>query len=173
MIMKKRHFLCVLASLFMAMISCNKPVEDVVTDDPELGQFREIEAFIDMSKRNVYNEALLCNEWELYKVTYETYLDGDLTETKDITDHWGDTGYTLYRNHAMSRSDGGAGGTWLYSHNCLLMKIEGYYAYEVVKLEPGRLWIRMEDYPIGLESVPYFKDPGGRHCFMVFEYIAK
>ena len=145
------------------------------TPDPELGEdFKAMEHWIDMSKTNQFNESLLYNDWVLTKITQETYFDGVLTDTKDVTsDRYGTKGYSIKANHTLRRLFSNSTlGIWLYSHNYFMWKVGGgYYGEEVVKLTANVLCLKEESYPAGGAFSPYFVDKSGKHLFYIYEYI--
>lgn len=155
--------------IISAVCACDKK------EDPAMGEFQILAPTIDMSQTNHFDEALFCNDWVLFKVENETYIDGDFKEKTDVTRTWTKHGYSFRSDHTMMTSSGDQGG-WLYSHNHLMWKCQGYYAYEVVSSTEGELHLRTAIFPSynetnpGLASVPYFKDKRGEHNFLVLEY---
>ena len=66
---------------------------------------------------------------------------------------------------------GDAKGSWLYTHNHLLMHFHTFYEVnEVIQLTSDLLTFKQEFRPSGL---PYFKDPSGIHYFWVYECVSK
>lgn len=165
-------FIATIIAVVQIVASCDKTVEQKLppTPDPELGEdFAAMEPWIDMSKTNQFNESLFCNDWILSKVTYEIYVDGVLTETKDATDMWAVQEYSIFEDHTIRTKD--RKGIWLYSHNILMWKTGGgYQSCEVVESKIDALHLRSEDYPLGIEIIPYFVDKSGKHGFFIFEY---
>ena len=154
--------------IISAVCACDKK------EDPAMGEFQILAPSIDMSQTNRFDEALFCNDWVLFKVVNETYIDGDFKEGTDVTRTWTKHGYSFHRDHTMMTSSGDRGG-WFYSHNHLMWMCQGYYAYEVVALTENELHLRTEipsyiGTSPGFSSAPFFKDKRGEHNFLVFGY---
>lgn len=164
----KRHYLffAVIALLFC---SCRK------TPDPELGdEFQGMDGMIDMSQSNRFNEDNFCNTWALDKVIYEKYVDGELAESSDVSGRYSMPVYAFSNNHTMTSRHSGevTSGTWLYSHNYLMMHIgSGYYSYEVSYSRKGVLHLREEWTPVGgiHRFKRFYEDPSGTHEFTTYE----
>lgn len=167
----------VLSFLFLCffMCSCNKEQNKdqplPTPDTADLGEFQLIAGYVDLSQQNRFNESLFCDDWILAKVTRERYVDGVLKDIEDATPWWEKMEYIIRNDHTIRYC--GVDGIWLYSHNTLMWRIEGYYSYEVVGAEEGVLRLKQEDYPVGVPFTPFFKDKRGEHYFYVFEYHAK
>ena len=169
--MKRIFNIC---AIFLIVACCENTLIDndlQPTSDAELGDnFKAFESWIDMSQTNRFNESLFCNDWTLSKVTYETYVDGILTETQDATDWWSKMEYSIKDDHTLR--SGSSNGIWLYSHNFIMMKFNGgYYYYEVVESKPDELCLKSEEFPIGITFIPYYTDKSGEHNFNIFEYV--
>ena len=140
--MKRIFNIC---AIFLIVTCCENTLIDndlQPTSDAELGDnFKAFESWIDMSQTNRFNEGLFCNDWTLSKVTYETYVDGILTETQDATDWWSKMEYSIKEDHTLQ--SGSSKGVWLYSHNFIMMKFNGvYHYYEVVESKPDELCLK-------------------------------
>ena len=159
----------------IAIVSCTKTLPP--TPDQPLGEFEEIASFVDLSKTNQFNESLLCNTWIIERVLLETYYDGVYDNTKDLGWTYPEDRFFRFdsdHTYTYGSSYGNSKGTWLYSHNYLMIDLNGnYYSYEVVKSAPGILHLKNEDYPAGKEIVPFHTDPSGKHTFFIWEYVAK
>lgn len=162
----KRIFITAIA-LFALICSCEKT-------DPDLGEFQELEAGIDMSRHNQYDEKVFYNTWTLAQVYMEKYVDGVLKESADYSDGYSEEVITFNKDHSMVKS--GSKGTWLYTHNFMLTKVSGgYYVYEVMKYKYGTLTtltLRREEYVNPYIAGPFFKDNSGEHYFWVFIYTS-
>lgn len=159
--MKISFYFIILFLSFVAFYSCVK------TQDPELGEFQDMESLIDMSQKNRYSISLLCKEWNRLKVTYEIYIDGICSDSIDVTHEWGDTGFTLYDDNTMIL--GAECGHWLYSHNYLFWST-GNKVQEVVNLGRNTLTLKWEQH---MNASPFFIDNSGEHHFYIFEYMSK
>ena len=135
--------------------------------DPDLGEFQDMEFLIDMSQKNQYNKALLCNQWILSKVTNEVYKDGVCESSTDVTHEWGKGTMDLILRDDNSMTIGSENGRWLYSHNYLLWT-PGWWAQEVLKVDKNSLILRLE---LPFDEL-YFINSSGRHDFYIFEYRA-
>ena len=160
--MRNIILLALFATIFL-FCSCEKA-------DPDLGEFQAFENYIDMSQTNKFRESFLYKHWTLSKVTYETYIDGGLVDSRDDTQGWGVEEYTFLSDHTMSY--GGDSGPWLYSHNHLMWKVQGsYYCWEVLKLNAAELILKVEEIPLGIPHWTLFwKDNSGTHCFEIFQF---
>ena len=172
MIMKKVFLL--FAAVASVICSCTK------TPDADLGdEFQGMEGFIDMSKSNQFDETLFCNTWEQDRVIQEVYVDGEL-ESSAEANNWSKVKYTFRKDHTMSSHVEGSSsisagkGTWLYSHNYLMMHVgAGYYSYEVVYAKKGVLHLRREATMVGGPFKYYYEDPSGKHVFYTMEFTAR
>lgn len=153
-----------LVAIVVSMLcSCNK------TEDPDLGEFQHCEHLIDMSQQNKFEETLFCKEWIISEVYYETYVDGVLQSAEDHTESHAGFTVSFQDDHTLFYGD--AKGSWLYTHNHLLMHFHTFYEVnEVIQLTSDLLTFKQEFRPSGL---PYFKDPSGIHYFWVYECVSK
>ena len=160
--MRNKTLLALFAAVALCC-SCEKA-------DPELGEFQVFESYIDMSQTNKFRESFLYKHWTLSKVTYETYVDGVLVDSRDDTQGWGLMEYSFRSDHTMSY--GSDNGSWLYSHNNLMWKVYGfYYCLEVLKLNAAELILKVEDIPLGIPHWTLFwEDNSGTHCFEIFQF---
>ena len=162
-----------LCAIFVLTISCEKNIETNLqpTPDAELGEdFKIFESWIDLTQTNQFNESLFVNNWILSQVTRETYVDGVLTKTQDVTDLWATSEYSIMEDHTIRTKS--SKGIWLYSHNILMLNFNRlYYNYEVVESRADILSLKAEEYPEGIDISPYHKDKSGTHHFNIFEYI--
>lgn len=134
-----------------------------------LGEFECCEHLIDMTQKNKYEESLFCNDWIVSKVYYETFVDGYLQSKEDQTDKWIGHEVSFLVDYTMIF--GGCLGSWLYSHNYLMLHYSGFYQVaEVVLLTKERLLFQIEFLTSG---IPFFQDKSGTHCFWVYEYQAR
>lgn len=132
---------------------------------------KKVEYWIDMSQSNKCDQSKFVGDWVLTKVDYEVYVDGELTETTDITSHWGAMEYSFNSDGTMYY---GTKGRWTYSYNFLIWEVwGGLYSYEVVDVSETKLVYKGEDYFLGGTKPPFYHDKSGRHCFDVFEYTRK
>lgn len=162
--------LLLLSIVLFSIASCEKMRP---TPNAKLkGEFEVFKKWIDKSKRNKFNESLFCNNWVRSKVIEEIYVDGVLTETRDITHIFTISEFTLYEDHTIKGwSDTGP---WQYSHNYIMWKLNGsYYMYEVVESRADALHLKEESFPQGGKVTPYYEDMSGRHRFWTYEYTVK
>lgn len=160
----KKTFLILSIIVTGSFYSCS------LKSDPELGEFKDFESFIDMSLKNLFDPSLLYNEWIRSKVISQVYYDGVLIKEEDVTNEWGFSCIILRNDNTIKIGD--ASGRWLYSHN-YLMWTPGYHEQEVIWLDKEKLHLKKEDYPVGMPYKPFFVDKGGEHHFHVFEYLAR
>ena len=164
--MKKALIVTIALTSFL-LSSCEK------IEDPGLGEFQMFEDVIDMSQTNQYKESCLYGSWGLSKVMFETYEDGVLESTIEVTG-FVKSDITLYKDHTLPVKGSKYKGVWRYSHNCLFtMHDGGYDWYEVLKANGRVLHLKSESIPRGVLYTPFIIDKSGRHCFYVFEYEAK
>ena len=160
----KKYVVLIISILSFFAASCSKleTNSDLVKD---------VKYLIDMSQKNKFNMSDFEGNWILNKVVYETYVDGELTDTEDHTTYWATMECSFYSDGTMY--DGG-NGRWTYSHNFLIWQIYGgYYVSEVVNVNDTKLIYKREDYPCGVPIKPFYEDKSGKHCFDVFEYVRK
>ena len=158
-IMNKLYLLAF--AIISLLCSCGK------MNDPDLGEFHEMESFIDMSQKNQFDSKLLCNKWIRSKVTYEVYMDGVRESSTDVTHEWGKGTMDLILRDDNTMTIGSENGRWLYTHNYLLWT-PGMWALEVLKVDKNSLNLRIE-FPY--EDM-FFVNNSGRHDFYIFEYQA-
>lgn len=168
----------ILSFLILAGILCScekfdRPGEQAASQKELDNLYKAYESLIELyPEKNRFKESLICNDWVLAKVTRETYVDGVLVQTSDVTGYWGKMKYSFRKNHRMSYS--GSNGVWMYSHNLLLWVYDGnYHSYEVVGAKAGVLQLKAEEYPAGIPWTPFIIEKSGEHYFYIFEYHAK
>ena len=130
-----------------------------------------VENFIDMSQKNKFNQSQFVGEWTLSKVYKDTYVDGQLTKSEDVTSYYAAHEYTFNDNGTMRYSS--TTGKWTYAHNFLIWSNQGIFSYEVVDVNADKLVYRNQNIPLGGYYVNYYKDKRGTHLFTVYEYTRK
>ena len=169
--MKKTAILTVII-LSSLLVSCYS-----VNLDPEFDNMeKHIQGFSNIYQINKFDQTFICNNWVLNKVSFETYEDGRLVNSEDLSEHWQKNELSFWSDHTQ-RNGNTRIGTWKYSHNFLMWGAHGsYYCQEVMLALPGILVLRKEEFPSGIridESSSYYSNKSGEHCFMVYEYIAE
>lgn len=164
----KKLFLLAFAILSM-LLSCGK------MEDPDLGEFRRWESYIDMSQKNKFDESLFCKEWVVDKVYLVTYVDGKQRFKEDRTNDvipWNN--YVFKKDHSMSYGE--EKGCWLYSHNHLMWQMPFFdifsAAMEVQNVTSDALTLKCEIMQPDRQT-PFFKDKSGTHVFYVLQLNAK
>ena len=167
----------ILSFLVLAVVLCScekfdRPGEQAASQAELDNLYKAFESLVERyPEKNRFKESFICNDWILAKVTRETYVDGTLVNTSDVTGYWAKMEYSFRKNHRMSY--GGSNGVWMYSHNLLLWVYDGcYYSYEVVGAKAGLLQLKAEEYPAGIPWTPFIIDTSGKHYFYICEYRA-
>lgn len=163
----KKLFLFAAAILFL-LCACEKK------DEPDLGEFRDWESYIDMSQKNRFDESLFWKEWAVDKVYRETYVDGELRFKEDHTRDVIPWPNYVFRND-FTMAYGGWEGTWLYSHNYLIWQLPLVpifsNAMEVQNVTSNSLTLKSEMFDPSSQK-PFFKDKSGTHVFSILELKA-
>ncbi len=164
--MKRIILVLGILTLFFA---CQKSTTD------ELGEFQDCADFMDMTKKNLFDQSLFYRDWKLSKYYSETYEDGVLQGTEDLTYKYNGNWLSFYNDGTLNGSKGS--GKWMYSHNYLLCKGGSgiMNSYEVIELTPNKLSYKTEVPAPGTIMdfyTPFFKDKSGTHLFLISEYIA-
>lgn len=162
--------------LAFALISCSKNESDSMLVDGEFNGYlvTELENVIDMNQTNKFSALALVGDWVPERASLETYVDGELTETKEISFNKEKISFYKWGTMKHSFSSGETStGKWTYSHNFLIWQYDGLsggYAYEVMSASNTRLVIRQESYSVGVKNIPFYQDMSGTHSFRVIEY---
>ena len=165
--MKQASFIITIC-LAAVCFSCSKA-------DPELErEFQRFASQIDLSQKNQFKESDLCKDGVLSKTTIETYVDGALSVVSEVAD-FEDDRFDLEKDHGVIRTQswGTSNGSWLYSHNYLMMVFQDGIAccFEVVSVTNGTLLLKAEKpSKTGMGTIPYYMDMSGTHQFIVREY---
>ncbi len=157
--------------LVFSLLSCSKEDSEPMLVDGEFNEYL-VEIFendIDMTQTNKFSASNIVGEWIPEKASLETYVDGELTESKDIS--FNEKKISFYKWGTMMLSS--TTGRWTYSHNFLIYQFDnsdGGYAYEVMASSSSILVLRNESFPLGVKWTPFYRDKSGKHNFYVTEY---
>lgn len=157
--------------LVCTLLSCSKEDSEPMLVDGEFNEYL-VEIFenkIDMTQTNKFSASNIVGEWIPEKASLETYVDGELTESKDIS--FNEKKISFYKWGTMMLSS--TTGRWTYSHNFLIYQFDnsdGGYAEEVMFAGSTKLVLRKEERLDGVKFIPYYLDKSGKHNFYVTEY---
>ena len=159
------------AAIILMSLSCN----EILEDQNDLGRFSVLEVFVDKSQTNQYGQKAFCHKWKYSSTQMETWVDGNMTELKEVDNVFPYMTLDLREDWSMSAQ--GMKGSWLYSYNHLFIDCLGSggsnYVYQVVDLTSSQLVVRQEEHIIGGPIAPFLfhNNPAGRHVFWRFTYI--
>lgn len=173
--MKKIAFFLAGCLMLLSAAACN--ALDANGDSPEdnfdLGRFSVFENWVDKTKTNQFSESAFCRDWQHTATRIETWVDGQLTEDREITNCYPYRAMTFRKDDSM-RADG-MEGWWLYHYNCLFIDVSqsggSNYVYQVKELTSNKMVLKAEDYPCGIPFVPFHQNPAGKHQFFVFTFV--
>ena len=162
--------------LFVAIISftsCNRidNKDNEVVDGngvENLGAFQFYEGFFDTSVENQFPESFLCNDWVFNGGTEDTYIDGTLVKSEELSweKYISKRVLSIHQDHTV-----GNDGIWMYVYNNILFKFGGGYSRaEVTDASAERMCLREEYFVAGDATTFFFRDPSGKHHFNVYEY---
>ncbi len=170
--MKRFPCLLVFCAMLLRAVACNT-LDNTDPDADDLGRFSVFDGWVDKTQVNQFTQSAFCHDWQHTTTRIETWVDGKVTEDKEVTNWYPYRAMTFRKNDSM-RADG-MEGWWLYKYNCLFIDVSmsggSNYVYEVVELNRNKMIIREEEYPCGIPFVPYHKNPAGEHHFVYFTFV--
>lgn len=126
----------------------------------------------DLSQVDEFDPSMVLGDWVSTKRTKVTYIDGELTESKD--ESWRNEQYSFYGDETVSVQ--GVKGQWTYSRNFLIWTYSGGMASaEVMYVSDTKMVWRQEIVPDGLGSTytSFYLDKSGKHRFDFYEFEKK
>ena len=152
------------------LLSCSKEDSEPMHVDDKYNEYlvEKAEKLIDMTETNKFSASNIVGDWDPETASLETYVDGELTESKEIS--FSKETISFYKWGTMKYSS--ATGKWTYSHNFLIWEHDGggCYAEEVMFAGSTKLVLRKEERLDGVKFIPYYLDKSGKHNFYVTEY---